>query len=207
MSPASRREDVVAAATRLFYRQGIRSVGVDTIAESAGVSKMTLYNHFPSKDDLALAYLRRRDEGVHRFIEGRVVELAPDPRERPLAVFDAFAEQLQRDDYRGCHLINAMVEFPERDHPTRQMALDLNDAWRAYLARLIRAADMPDAQVIAEHFFLLLEGAFVTAAMEGRPDAMHRAREAAGNLLSIARGTASDLEQGRERSEPKEAGS
>ena len=110
----------------LFYREGIRSVGVDTLVQRAGVSKMTLYHHFASKDELAVAYLSRRDEAVHRFIEARVVELAPDPRRRSLAVFDAFAEQVERDGYRGCHLINTLVEFPEQDHPARDFALDRN---------------------------------------------------------------------------------
>jgi AcrR family transcriptional regulator len=189
MTPASRREDVLRTASELFYREGIRSVGIDRIIERAGVSKMTLYNHFSSKDDLAVAYLRRRDEAVHRFIEARVVELAPDPRHRPLAVFEAFAEQLARDNYRGCHLINTMIEFPDEDHPARQLALDLNHGWRAYVAELIRAAHLPEAEALAEEFFLLLEGAFVTGAMEGMPDSMNRARRAAEALLTEAQAT------------------
>jgi AcrR family transcriptional regulator len=186
MTPASRREDVLRTASELFYQEGIRSVGIDRIIERAGVSKMTLYNHFSSKDELAVAYLRRRDEAVHRFIEARVVELAPDPRHRPLAIFEAFAEQLARDNYRGCHLINTMIEFPDEDHPARQFALDLNHGWRAYVAELIRAAQLPEAEALAEEFFLLLEGAFVTGAMEGRPDSMNRARRAAEALLTEA---------------------
>jgi len=187
VTPKSRREDVIDAAARLFYREGIRSVGVDTIVESAGVSKMTLYNHFPSKDDLAAAYLRRRDESVHRFIEARVVELASDPRDGPLAMFDAFAEQLERDDYRGCHLINALAEFPDEVHLIRQTALNLNDNWRAYITQLLHAAHVSGAEMLAEQLFLLLEGAFVAAAMEGKPNSMHRARQAADILLSQAR--------------------
>jgi AcrR family transcriptional regulator len=188
MSPKSRREDVIDAAARLFYRKGIRSVGVDTIAESAGVSKMTLYNHFPSKDDLAAAYLRRRDESVHRFIEARVVELGSEPRDRPLAMFDAFAEQLERDNYRGCHLINALAEFPDEVHLIRHTAIDLNDDWRAYITQLLHAADFPRPEMLAEQLFLLLEGAFVTAAMEGKPNSMDRARQVAFILLNQASG-------------------
>jgi AcrR family transcriptional regulator len=186
MSPKSRREDVIAAAVKLFYREGVGSVGVDTIAESAGVSKMTLYNHFPSKDDLAAAYLRRRDDSVRRFIEARVVELATDQGDRPLVMFDAFAEQLERDNYRGCHLINALAEFPDEVHLIRQTALDLNDNWRAYITQLLHAADIPGPEILAEQLFLLLEGAFVTAAMERKPGSMHRARQAADILLTEA---------------------
>lgn len=184
MNRPSRREELLHTAAQLFYREGIRSVGVDTVVQRAGVSKMTLYHHFASKDELAVAYLARRDDGVHRFIEARVVELAPDPRHRPLAVFDAFAEQVERDGYRGCHLINTLVEFPERDHPARDFALDRNAAWRSYFVELVRAAGRPDPEELGDQLFLLVEGAFVTAAMERSSAPMRRARAAAEVLLS-----------------------
>jgi AcrR family transcriptional regulator len=190
MARPTRRDDLLETATDLFYREGIRPVGVDTIVARSGVSKMTLYHQFGSKDDLAVAYLRRRDDGIHRFIETRVVELAPDPPGRPLAVFDAFAEQVERDDFRGCHLINSLVEFPAGEHPVRRFALDRNAQWRAYLIELVRAAGYADADPLGEQLFLLLEGAFVAAAMERSAQPMRRARRAAEALLSI--GLASD---------------
>jgi AcrR family transcriptional regulator len=185
MGRPTRRDDILDAATVLFYREGIRAVGVDTIVARSGVAKMTLYHQFGSKDDLAVAYLRQRDDGVHRFIETRVTELAPDRRDRPLAVFDAFAEQVERDDFRGCHLINTLVEFPAGDHPVRRFALERNAQWRAYLGELAEAAGLPNAEPIADQLFLLLEGAFVAAAMERSTEPMRRARRAAEWLLSI----------------------
>lgn len=186
MNRPSRREELLQTAAELFYHQGIRSVGVDTLVQRAGVSKMTLYYHFTSKDELAVAYLGRRDDAVHRFIEARVVELAPDPRRRPLAVFDAFAEQVERDGYRGCHLINTLVEFPEQDHPTRDFARERNAAWRSYFIELVRGAGRPDGEHLGDQLFLLVEGAFVTASMERSSDPMHRARAAAEALLSTS---------------------
>lgn len=184
MNPASRREDVLRAASELFYEEGFRAVGVDAIAERAGVSKMTLYNHFASKDELAVAYLRSRDEAVRRFIEGRVDDLATEPRKRLLALFDAFAEQVERDDFRGCHLINALTELADRDHPARRVALEQSQRWRAYLLELAQAAGLRGAEELADQLFLLLEGAFVTAVMERSPEPMRRARRAAEPLLS-----------------------
>lgn len=190
MSRPSRREDLLQTAADLFYREGIRSVSVDTLVQRAGVSKMTLYHHFASKHELAVAYLRRRDEAVHRFIETRVVELAADPRQRPLAMFDAFAEQVERDGYRGCHLINTLVEFPELDHPAREFALDRNAVWRSFFVTLVQAAGHADAERLGGQLFLLLEGAFVTAAMERSSEPMGRARAAAEALLSVEGDTA-----------------
>jgi AcrR family transcriptional regulator len=185
MPRPSRHEELLQTAADLFYREGIRSVGIDTLVQRAGVSKMTLYHHFASKDELAVAYLRRRDEAVHQFIEARVVELAADPRSRPLAAFDAFAEQVERDGYRGCHLINTLVEFPVQDHPARDFALDRNAVWRSYFVNLVQAAGHADAERLGGQLFLLLEGAFVTAAMERSSEPMRRARAAAEALLSI----------------------
>ncbi len=190
MNAANRRDDLLTTATELFYREGIRPVGVDTIVQRSGVSKMTLYKHFRSKDDLAVAYLRRRDDGVRRAIEARVAELAPDPRDRPLAAFDAFAEQVERDDYRGCHLINALVEFPDGENPARRFALEQNARWQAYLVRLVREAGIPDAETLGDQLFLLLEGAFVTAAMERSSEPMGRSRRAAEALLTLGGGPA-----------------
>jgi AcrR family transcriptional regulator len=190
MNAANRRDDLVTTATELFYREGIRPVGVDTIVERSGVSKMTLYKHFRSKDELAVAYLRRRDDVVRRVIEARVTELAPDPRDRPLVVFDAFAEQVERDGYRGCHLINALVEFPDGEHPARRFALEQNAGWREYLVRLVREAGIPDADTHGDQLFLLLEGAFVTAAMERSSEPMRRSRRAAEALITVGGGPA-----------------
>jgi AcrR family transcriptional regulator len=185
VSPRSRRDDVLETATDLFYREGIRSIGVDTIVERAGVSKMTLYNHFASKDDLAVAYLRRRDEGVRRFVEARLVELAPDPRDRPTAVFAVFAEQIERDDFRGCHLINTLAEFPTGDQRARTFALGRNSAWRDFLIELVAGAGLPRAETLGDQLFLLLEGAFVTAAMERTVEPMFCAQRAAVALMSL----------------------
>ncbi len=187
MNVASRRDELLETASELFYREGIRPIGVDTIVARSGVSKMTLYHLFRSKDELAIEYLRRRDAAVHRFIESRVVELAADPGERPLTVFDAFAEQLERDDHRGCHLINSLVEFPELDHPIHQFALALNAAWRAYVLALVEATGVRDADTLGDQLFLLLEGAFVAAVMERSSDPMRRARRAAGTLIQSGR--------------------
>lgn len=183
MSPASRREDVLRAASELFYEEGFRAVGVDAIAERAGISKMTIYNHFGSKDELGAAYLLRRDEGIRQFIEGRVSELATEPRERLLAIFDAFAEQVERDAFRGCHLINAFVELTDRDHPARRVAVEQNERWRAYVLELARAAGLSEAEEFGDQLFLLLEGALVTAVMERSKEPMRRARRAAELLL------------------------
>lgn len=106
-APAKARERVLAVAYDLFSRRGIRAVGVDSIIGQAGVAKMTFYRHFPSKNDLILAFLQRREElWTHRWVEDEVKRRASAPSERLLTIFDVFHEWFQRSDFEGCSFIN-----------------------------------------------------------------------------------------------------
>lgn len=180
----SARDRILDAACQLFYREGIRAVGVDTIVQRAGVAKMTLYNHFKSKDELVAAYLERRDAEVRRWVVERVEKRAATPLERLLALFDVFAERVELDDFRGCHLINAYVELAAHEHPAGELARANNRLWRDYILELAREAGIADAEELAHRLFLILEGAFVTAVMDRTPEPMRRARRTAEALLA-----------------------
>src|SRR5439155_26406388 len=108
------RERILVTASDLFYAEGLRAVGVDTIILQAGVAKASFYKHFPSKDDLVLAFLERRDTLWRKWLAETVEPLSPDPAGRQLAVFDALAERFARDDFRGCAFINSIVELANR---------------------------------------------------------------------------------------------
>ena len=114
-------ERLLEAASDLFYREGIRAVGVDTISARAGVSKRTLYNRFGGKDELVAEYLRRRDERWRGYLQERTDGVV-DPREKLLAVFGAYEEWLVGEDLRGCAFANAAAEIPEPEHPARIVA-------------------------------------------------------------------------------------
>src|SRR5579883_2488893 len=116
------RERLLAAAGELFYRQGIRSVGVDEIVAAADVAKMSLYRSFPSKDELVAAYLREYDARYWRGWDRILAEHPGKPREQLLALFRALARRTTRPDWRGCPFTNAATEFPEPDHPARHVA-------------------------------------------------------------------------------------
>src|SRR5690349_22490910 len=95
-------ERILAAAYKLFSRRGIRAVGVDEIIETAGVAKATLYRHFPSKDDLVLAFLQRREDvWTHGWVEHEARSRADDPRDQLLAIFDIFEEWFHSDDFEA----------------------------------------------------------------------------------------------------------
>lgn len=177
------RERILDVAGLLFYQNGIRAVGVDTIIAEADVAKMTFYKHFKSKDALVLEFLRLRDEAWRAWFYGAVLRLAPRAENRPLAVFDALGERFARADFRGCAFINTMVEVADGDHLAHQAAAEhkrkVIDMLRAFLVEV----GIEDVERLAHSFLLLMDGAIVTAVREGRPDAAIAARRIAELLL------------------------
>jgi len=161
------RARILAAAGELFYRHGIRAVGVDAIAEAAGTNKMTLYRHFASKDELVAEYLRQSahaaDECWERFAQAH----PGDPRAQLRAWLEEMAGHLAEPDERGCALANAAIELPDKDHPARRVIEEFKRAHRMRLVRLSQDADLSEPELLADELHLLLEGARVTAQSVG----------------------------------------
>lgn len=162
------RERILHAARELFYRDGIRAVGVETIAGAAGTNKMTLYRHFASKDELVAEYLRQSarlaDAGWDRLAAAHPGDVLAQLR----GWLAEMADHLANADERGCPLANAAVELPEKDHPARRVIEEYKTAQRARLVRLCRAAGLAEPDLLADELHLLLEGARVTAQSGGR---------------------------------------
>ena len=137
--PTSRRDELVETAMRLFSREGFNATGVDRVLREAGVSRMTLYNHFGSKDELIVAALRRRDEvfrsRMRRFIDSR----AKDPAGRLLAAFDFQESWFTSADFSGCMFLNATSEFADPTCAIRRTAAEHVRAVGAYILGLCRA--------------------------------------------------------------------
>src|SRR5919112_2827462 len=171
-------ERLLETASDLFYREGIRAVGVDTVSERAGVSKRTLYNRFGGKDGLVAEYLRRRDEGWKAYLRG-ATEAVVEPKEKLLAVFEAYEEWLVGEDFRGCAFANAAAEIPDPDHPARVVARRHKEGIEEHLAALAEETGFDEPRTLAERLLLLLEGATATAAMRR-----------SGEPLDVARSTA-----------------
>ncbi|WP_441285640.1 TetR/AcrR family transcriptional regulator [Sorangium sp. KYC3313] len=181
------RRHILEVAERLFYAEGYRAVGVDRLIAEADVAKATFYRHFPTKDDLLVAVLDARDLRFREWLAGRVEAVAGDPRDRPLAVFDALAELFAADDFRGCAFLNTMVEVASRSHPAHEAAQRHKQRLIDYFERLLREAGVPSASALAPQILLLIDGAIVTAVREGGPGAAARARSLAENLIATAR--------------------
>jgi AcrR family transcriptional regulator len=162
------RTRVLDAAAELFYRHGIKAVGVDSIAEAAGTNKMTLYRHFPSKDDLVAAYLTRLSEEAKAGARRLDIAHAGEPRRRLRAWLGEVAAHLANKNDRGCALANAAVELPNDEHPARRVIETFKTAQRARLVELCEAAGLAEPDMLANELFLMIEGARVTAQTIGR---------------------------------------
>jgi AcrR family transcriptional regulator len=181
--PAAGR--ILSAASGLFYERGIRSVGVDALAEAAGVSKVSIYKNFGFKDWLVAEYLRTRDARWRGWFEGYMDGLSGlSPKGRLLAVFDAYGEWMGRESPRGCAFVNAFAEISDPDHPALE-AIREQKAWmRGYLAKLATEAGAQEPRELADRLFVLLEGATVADAMKTAGDPWRGARETAALLVA-----------------------
>jgi AcrR family transcriptional regulator len=158
---------ILAAAADLFYRHGIRAVGVEAIAEAARTNKMTLYRHFASKDELVAEYLRQSARAADACWERFARAHPGDARAQLLAWLHEMAGHLAASDERGCPLANAAVELPKKDHPARRVIEDYKNAQRARLVELCRAARLNEPELLADELNLLCEGARMTAQSVG----------------------------------------
>jgi AcrR family transcriptional regulator len=162
----SPRERILSAASDLFYRHGIRAVGVETIAEEAKTNKMTLYRHFTSKDELVAQYLQRLAEAKSSW-DRLEAQCRGNPTKQLRAWLEEMAAHVASGKERGCALANAAVELPEKDHPARRVIEAVKTAQRERLIHLCAAANLVDPENLADELFLLLEGARVTAQSMG----------------------------------------
>jgi AcrR family transcriptional regulator len=180
------RQRILDTADRLFYAEGVRAVGIDRIIAESGAAKMTLYSHFRSKDDLILVVLQYREEQFMRWFGQSMERHIEAGESRLTALFAALKEWFETPTFRGCAFINASVELADAKHPGFLFARQHKERFHAFLARLIEETLSAAAARLAPAIAVLIEGAIVTAVIEGSPKAADVARDAALLLLSLA---------------------
>jgi AcrR family transcriptional regulator len=175
---AEMRERILETADRLFYGQGIRAVGVDTVAAEIGISKRTLYNYFPSKDELIVAYLSRR--------------LRPTPPsdlppvQQILGNFERLERTFAAGVFRGCPFVNAVAELKEPAHAANKIALAFKEQRRLWFRDLLVRLEVDDPDTLAMQLQILADGAIATALVRGDPKVARMAGDAARVLLKAA---------------------
>lgn len=166
MPKTSTRQQLLDTAAELFYREGFRATGVDTLAAASGVGKMTLYRHFATKDDLIVAYLERSNQHFWVWFENATAT-AGGPRAQLVAFFRALEALASQPLCYGCPFLNVAVDFPDLGHPGHQIALAHKQAVQARFRALAEATGHPDPALLADHLLLLMDGAFMAVRMYG----------------------------------------
>lgn len=170
-----------STARELFYREGIRAIGVEQIVQDAGVTKPSLYRSYASKDDLAAAYLRDYDAEFWTRFEQSVDAHPGDPRAQILDYFHGVAERASHPGYRGCGLTNAVVEYPAAGHPACKVSQAHKRKLRKRLTAMAEAMGARSPETLADGLQLLLEGTYASGQLFGRDGP-------ARSLTAVARG-------------------
>ncbi|GCE22566.1 TetR/AcrR family transcriptional regulator [Dictyobacter kobayashii] len=184
-SARSARVRILDVASELFYQEGIRSVGIDTIIERSSVAKATFYYHFHSKDALIEAYLERRQIAFLAWFDAAVQPYAGAPQEQLLALFEALVEKVSVQGYRGCAFINASTEFPAVTHPGHLLPHSTKYEVRRRLLSICQQTSASQPAVLADQLLLLMEGVFASTPIFGSDGPVCSVKDAA-RLLIVA---------------------
>ena len=190
MRRSKKRDHLVDVALQLFYRHGFHATGIDQIVAEAGIARMTLYKHFPSKVDLIVATLERRDDNFRSWLFG-YMENQETSRDKILSLFDALdlwfkGEAFPEQSFFGCMFINASAEFSNPEHPAHKVAARHKVLLKDHLEKIIQGAGISSSEVLSSQLLLLKEGAIVTAQVSGDLEAANGAKRIAEMLLDTA---------------------
>jgi AcrR family transcriptional regulator len=185
--PGARAGDRIRdTATRMFYRQGIRAVGIDAIVRRAGATKPSLYRSFLSKDDLAAAYLRDWDSAFWQRFESAAAAHPDDPRAQLRLFLRRLTQRMRSPGYRGCALSNAALEYPEAGHPARRVAVATKRKLRRRLRQMAVAMGARQPRLLADGLALLFEGAYASCQLFRRDGPAHSVARVAEQLIEAS---------------------
>lgn len=180
------RDKVFEVAADLFYRKGVRAVGVEEIVTRAGVSKISLYRSFASKDALVVAYLENRNAEFWRQWDASFARLDDDPSAQLRAIMAHLAHRTTRPGYRGCPFINYCAEFPETTHPGHRIVEANKREMRRRFVRIAERLGAPRPRQLADGLQLLVEGTYAISQTLGGAKGPGSAIAAAAHALVAA---------------------
>jgi AcrR family transcriptional regulator len=165
--PSEARQRLLGTATRIFYGEGIHSVGVDRIINEAKVTRATFYRHFPGKEDLVLAYLQAADQAI-RGQAATVITAGLPASDALRAIAEGIARDIQSDGFRGCAFLNAVAEYPDPSSPVHQAVLAHRTWFLDTITTLMASMQKTKAEPAAQHFVMLRDGAMATGCLFDR---------------------------------------
>lgn len=168
---AEAQEIILNAADELFYKEGVHAVSVDAIVEQAGLNKMSVYRQFSSKTDLVLAYLERKQAAFRDEWAASMAKHPGQPKQQLLQFFQDLAEKASAEEFRGCCFLNVAVEFPDKNHPTRQLVCAHQKELFEKFAEIVTALGASNPAELAYTLILLMEGTYADSQTYGTDSA------------------------------------
>ncbi|MBV1854287.1 TetR/AcrR family transcriptional regulator [Catellatospora tritici] len=162
--PSEARQRLLSTASRIFYAEGIHSVGVDRIISEAKVTRATFYRHFPGKEDLVLAHLQSADEAIRGQVEAAVAA-SPSAADAVRAIAAGITAAIQSPDFRGCAFLNAVAEYPDPGHPVHRAVLAHRQWFLDTINTLMTSIEPTKAEPAARHFVMLRDGAMAAGCL------------------------------------------
>ncbi|WP_438447289.1 TetR/AcrR family transcriptional regulator [Gorillibacterium sp. sgz5001074] len=169
----SAKERILRVASDLFYKEGVRAVGIDRIIEESGVAKASFYRNFPTKDSLIVAYLELRNGKRIDSITEAIRKHPDSPRDQLLSLLQDMAERMKAPEFRGCPFMNAVVEFPDLEHPGHRSAVDNRHRTWGMVEEIAREGKVKNPVELAAQIRILSDGAMMSAYIDKdsfRPD-------------------------------------
>ncbi len=177
------QEKILLTASHLFYNNGIRATGVDTIIREAGISKMSLYKYYASKNELIIGYLLRQEQifmGRYETITSKI----DSPKDKLLTLFDINNESTEGEEYRGCPFFNALSEFPSVEEPVRQVVLEIFNRFWLLIVNLAEQSKVSQPNSLASQLTMLLYGSIVSEQVNHYAGVTKHAKEIAEIILT-----------------------
>ena len=168
--PSAARERLLDTATAIFYATGIHSVGVERIVATAQVTRATFYRHFPSKEDLVVAYLERAHEHIRAQYQ-QAIDSGKPPADILREIARGIVEDTRRPGFRGCAFLNAAAEYPDTDHPVHQMVLTHRTWFQTTITDLFTQTRNASGTVPGRHFVMLRDGVMAAGCLGNSTEA------------------------------------
>ena len=183
--PSEARERLLRTAAGLFYNEGIHAVGVDRVLSEAGVTRATMYRHFPGKEALVAAYLDLEDATIRGYFAAAEEQAGGSPRDLVAAVVEGIAEDARRYHTRGCPFINAAAEYPDADSDVRAIVRRHRDWFRATLESVLAAAALPEPGAKADALVLLRDATLVGVYLDDGAEVVESFRRTARRVVGL----------------------
>ena len=179
----TKKEVLISTALKLFSKYGYKNTGIDTILKQSGVAKMTLYNHFKSKEELIITVINRIDKTLQSLLEKKLKDKSHGAEDKILQIFDILKEWFESNDFHGCPFQRASCEYSDHKHPIHQAAYGHKQFLENFIYDLVKELNVKNPLPLVKQICLFFDGSISLSQISGKPEYADFAKKAVYNLI------------------------